>query len=242
MTQRPSAITLTKGERKRGKQARTQHAVKFVWFVCRFWHPLYLLILFKFYRHGLDSNSLPPNHLQLFPLFLLSIFTFDCCLFCFSWWEHPKSQDEKRSARKWDANQVTQPRERLKMKRERRQRGDEAVAAREIFGDDDSHPAWRESVFKIRRLGRRAAGSGSQMDYSGSNHHTKNGRLSSAADAATPSFRFFVFFFGHDSCLSISVRPSTVWVRSEPRSQAISSTAAQGPDADTHKHSHAQPS
>lgn len=59
------------------------------------------------------------------------------------------------------------------MKRERRQREDEAAAAGEIFGDDDSHPAWRESAFKIRRLGRRAAGSRPQMGYSGGNHHTK---------------------------------------------------------------------
>lgn len=125
------------------------------------------------------------------------------------------------------------------MKRERRQREDEAVAAGEIFGDDDSLPAWRESVFKIRRLGRRTAGSGSQMGYTGNNHHTKMWDCLLWRPLQLHRFvsRSF-FFFRHNSSLSISTCPSTVWVRSEPSSQAISSTAAQRSDAHTHKHKH----
>lgn len=127
--------------------------MKFVWFVCCFWHHFIKCITREIYTQFI-----------LFSIY----FCFECCLFVSQ--EHNRPRWE-RSISKWDANKVThKPHKRLKMKRE----GDKGKERQgNLMGRwQPSCLIWKRLRFHGWGVVGSASGSGTQMDYSKSNHNT----------------------------------------------------------------------
>ena len=127
--------------------------MKFVWFVCYFLTPFYKIV---------SPESKFWNILNLF----YSQFT----LFWLFVSQEPSKPRWERCTSKWDANKVTQPHKRLKMKREG-DKGNERQG--NLMGLwQPSCPIWKHLRFRGWGVVSSASGSGPQMDYSKSNHNT----------------------------------------------------------------------
>lgn len=154
--------------------------MKFVWFGCCFWHNFIELY------HQRQNFEIFSTH------FILNLFCFDCCRFVSQEYSKPRWE---RSASKWDANKVTQPHKRLKMKREW-DKGNERQG--NLMGLwQSSCLIWNHLRFHGWGVVSWASGSGPQMDYSKSNHNTWIWDAFCASECS--------FLFCHILCLSISI-------------------------------------